>query len=51
MGSALGAAFLLFTLHADVVATMAIKMFGPAMLGMVLFMLMPMEDSDGFMSI
>ena len=34
MGSALGSAFLLFTLHADVVATMTIMMFGPAMLGM-----------------
>jgi NADH:ubiquinone oxidoreductase subunit 6 (subunit J) len=49
MGSALGAAFLLFTLHADVVATMTIMMFGPAMLGMILFMLMLMEDSGGFM--
>jgi len=49
MGSALGSAFLLFTLHADVVATMTIMMFGPAMLGMILFMLMLMEDSGGFM--
>jgi NADH-quinone oxidoreductase subunit J len=49
MGCALGAAFLLFTLHADVVATMTIMMFGPAMLGMILFMLMLMEDSGGFM--
>jgi len=49
MGSALGAALLLFTLHADVVATMAIMMFGPAMLGMIVFMLMLMEDSGGFM--
>jgi len=49
MGSALGAAFLLFTLHADVFATMTIMMFGPAMLGMILFMLMLMEDSGGFM--
>lgn len=49
VGSALGAALLLFILHADVVATMAIMMFGPAMLGMILFMLMLMEDSGGFM--
>ena len=49
MGCALGAALLLFTLHADVVATMTIMMFGPAMLGMILFMLMLMEDSGGFM--
>lgn len=49
MGCALGGALLLFSLHADVVATMAIMMFGPAMLGMILFMLMLMEDSGGFM--
>ena len=49
MGSALGAALLLFTLHADILAAMTIMMFGPAMLGMIVFMLMLMEDSGGFM--
>jgi NADH:ubiquinone oxidoreductase subunit 6 (subunit J) len=49
MGSSLGAAILLFMLHADIVAAMTVMMFGPAMLGMVLFMLMLMEDSGGFM--
>jgi NADH:ubiquinone oxidoreductase subunit 6 (subunit J) len=49
MGSSLGAAVLLFTLHADILAAMTVMMFGPAMLGMILFMLMLMEDSGGFM--
>lgn len=48
MGSSLGAAVLLFMLHADIVAAMTVMMFGPAMLGMILFMLMLMEDSGGF---
>jgi NADH:ubiquinone oxidoreductase subunit 6 (subunit J) len=49
MGSSLGAAVLLFTLRADILASMTVMMFGPAMLGMILFMLMLMEDSGGFM--
>ncbi|GAC1308267.1 MAG: hypothetical protein NVSMB19_21410 [Vulcanimicrobiaceae bacterium] len=49
MACAVGATLVLFILHADVVATMTIMMFGPAMLGMILFMLMLMEDSGGFM--
>lgn len=49
MGSSLGAAGLLVLLHADVLAAMTVMMFGPAMTGMILFMLMLMEDSGGFM--
>lgn len=49
MASSLGAAALLVLLHADVLAAMTVMMFGPAMTGMVVFMLMLMEDSGGFM--
>ena len=49
MLSSAGAAGLLVLLHADVLAAMTVMMFGPAMTGMIVFMLMLMEDSGGFM--
>ena len=49
MLSSVGVAGLLVLLHADVLAAMTVMMFGPAMTGMIIFMLMLMEDSGGFM--
>ena len=49
MLSSVGVAGLLLLLHADVLAAMTVMMFGPAMTGMIIFMLMLMEDSGGFM--
>lgn len=49
IASSLGVAGLLVLLHADVLAAMTVMMFGAPMMGMVVFMLMLMEDSGGFM--
>lgn len=49
IASSLGVAGLLVLLHADLLAAMTVMMFGTPMMGMVVFMLMLMEDSGGFM--